>query len=144
MLMFNFFLKISSLDYLISIFVVRDIKINDSVFLSEFEMYIDENKVSEIKVRNKEMEGGESLIGRGNKSGKIMILRVLLDDMDEEKNFMRYFESDLDRVFVFMMEDDDIGNVFEVRKDFMGSDNENEDEEENLKLLRMSIVSVFG
>lgn len=142
--MFNFFLKISSLDYLISIFVVRDIKINDSVFLSEFEMYIDENKVSEIKVRNKEMEGGESLIGRGNKSGKIMILRVLLDDMDEEKNFMRYFESDLDRVFVFMMEDDDIGNVSEVRKDFMGSDNENEDEEEKLKLLRMSIVSVFG
>lgn len=61
------------------------------------------------------MEGGESLIGRGNKSGKIMILRVLLDDMDDEKNFMRYFESDLDRVFVFMMEDDDIGNVFEVR-----------------------------
>lgn len=49
------------------------------------------------------MEGGESLIGRGNKSGKIMILRVLLDDMDDEKNFMRYFESDLDRVFVFMM-----------------------------------------
>lgn len=48
MLMFNFFLKISSLGYLISIFVVRDIKINDSVFLSEFEMYIDENKVSEI------------------------------------------------------------------------------------------------
>lgn len=142
--MFNFFLKISSLDYLISIFVVRDIKINDSVFLSEFEMYIDENKVSEIKVRNKEMEGGESLIGRGNKSGKIMILRVLLDDMDEEKNFMRYFESDLDRVFVFMMEDDDIGNELEVRKDFMSSDNENEDEEEKLKLLRMSIVSVFG
>lgn len=90
------------------------------------------------------MEGGESLIGRGNKSGKVMILRVLLDDMDDEKNFMRYFESDLDRVFVFMMEDDDKGNVFEVRKDFMGSDNENEDEEENLKLLRMSIVSVFG
>lgn len=144
MLMFNFFLKISSLDYLISIFVVRDIKINDSVFLSEFEMYIDENKVSEIKVRNKEMEGGESLIGRGNKLGKVMILRVLLDDMDDEKNFMWYFESDLDRVFVFMMEDDDIGNVSEVRKDFMGSDNENEDEEEKLKLLRMSIVSVFG
>lgn len=90
------------------------------------------------------MEGGESLIGRGNKSGKVMILRVLLDDMDDEKNFMRYFESDLDRVFVFMMEDDDIGNVFGVRKDFMGSDNENEDEEEKLKLLRMSIVSVFG
>lgn len=90
------------------------------------------------------MEGGESLIGRGNKSGKIMILRVLLDDMDDEKNFMRYFESDLDRVFVLMMEDDDIGNVLEVRKDFMGSDNENEDEEEKLKLLRMSIVSVFG
>lgn len=90
------------------------------------------------------MEGGESLIGRGNKSGKIMILRVLLDDMDEEKNFMRYFESDLDRVFVFMMEDDDIGNELEVRKDFMSSDNENEDEEEKLKLLRMSIVSVFG
>lgn len=90
------------------------------------------------------MECGESLIGRGNKSGKVMILRVLLDDMDDEKNFMRYFENDLDRVFVFMMEDDDIGNVFEVRKDFMGSDNENEDEEENLKLLRMSIVSVFG
>lgn len=88
------------------------------------------------------MEGGESLIGRGNKSGKVMILRVLLDDMDDEKNFMRYFESDLDRVFVFMMEDDDIGNVFEVRKDFMDSDNE--DEEEKLKLLRMSIVSVFG
>lgn len=88
------------------------------------------------------MEGGESLIGRGNKSGKVMILRVLLDDMDDEKNFMRYFESDLDRVFVFMMEDDDIGNEFEVRKDFMGSDNE--DEEEKLKLLRMSIVSVFG
>lgn len=142
--MFNFFLKISSLDYLISIFVVRDIKINDSVFLSEFEMYIDENKVSEIKVRNKEMEGGESLIGRGNKLGKVMILRVLLDDMDDEKNFMRYFESDLDRVFVFMMEDDDIGNELEVRKDFMSSDNENEDEEEKLKLLRMSIVSVFG
>lgn len=81
------------------------------------------------------MEGGESLIGRGNKSGKVMILRVLLDDMDEEKNFMRYFESDLDRVFVFMMEDDDIGNELEVRKDFMSSDNENEDEEENLKLL---------
>lgn len=81
------------------------------------------------------MEGGESLIGRGNKSGKIMILRVLLDDMDEEKNFMRYFESDLDRVFVFMMEDDDIGNELEVRKDFMSSDNENEDEEEKLKLL---------
>lgn len=90
------------------------------------------------------MEGGESLIGRGNKSGKVMILRVLLDDMDEEKNFMRYFESDLDRVFVFMMEDDDIGNELEVRKDFMSSDNENEDEEEKLKLLRMSIVSVFG
>lgn len=90
------------------------------------------------------MEGGESLIGRGNKSGKIMILRVLLDDMDDEKNFMRYFESDLDRVFVFMMEDDDIGNELEVRKDFMSSDNENEDEEEKLKLLRMSIVSVFG
>lgn len=90
------------------------------------------------------MEGGESLIERGNKSGKIMILRVLLDDMDEEKNFMRYFESDLDRVFVFMMEDDDIGNELEVRKDFMSSDNENEDEEEKLKLLRMSIVSVFG
>lgn len=90
------------------------------------------------------MEGGESLIGRGNKSGKIMILRVLLDDMDEEKNFMRYFESDLDRVFVFMMEDDDIGNELEVRKDFMSSDNGNEDEEEKLKLLRMSIVSVFG
>lgn len=90
------------------------------------------------------MEGGESLIGRGNKLGKVMILRVLLDDMDDEKNFMRYFESDLDRVFVFMMEDDDIGNVSEVRKDFMGSDNENEDEEEKLKLLRMSIVSVFG
>lgn len=90
------------------------------------------------------MEGGESLIGRGNKSGKVMILRVLLDDMDDEKNFMRYFESDLDRVFVFMMEDDDIGNELEVRKDFMSSDNENEDEEENLKLLRMSIVSVFG
>lgn len=90
------------------------------------------------------MEGGESLIGRGNKFGKIMILRVLLDDMDEEKNFMRYFESDLDRVFVFMMEDDDIGNELEVRKDFMSSDNENEDEEEKLKLLRMSIVSVFG
>lgn len=81
------------------------------------------------------MEGGESLIGRGNKSGKVMILRVLLDDMDEEKNFMRYFESDLDRVFVFMMEDDDIGNELEVRKDFMSSDNENEDEEEKLKLL---------
>lgn len=90
------------------------------------------------------MEGGESLIGRGNKSGKVLILRVLLDDMDDEKNFMWYFESDLDRVFVFMMEDDDKGNVFEVRKDFMGSDNENEDEEEKLKLLRMSIVSVFG
>lgn len=90
------------------------------------------------------MEGGESLIGRGNKSGKVMILRVLLDDMDDEKNFMRYFESDLDRVFVFMMEDDDIGNELEVRKDFMSSDNENEDEEEKLKLLRMSIVSVFG
>lgn len=90
------------------------------------------------------MEGGESLIGRGNKSGKIMILRVLLDDMDDEKNFNRYFESDLDRVFVFMMEDDDIGNELEVRKDFMSSDNENEDEEEKLKLLRMSIVSVFG
>lgn len=81
------------------------------------------------------MEGGESLIGRGNKSGKVMILRVLLDDMDDEKNFMRYFESDLDRVFVFMMEDDDIGNELEVRKDFMSSDNENEDEEEKLKLL---------
>lgn len=90
------------------------------------------------------MEGGESLIGRGNKSGKVMILRVLLDDMDDEKNFNRYFESDLDRVFVFMMEDDDIGNELEVRKDFMSSDNENEDEEEKLKLLRMSIVSVFG
>lgn len=90
------------------------------------------------------MEGGESLIGRGNKSGKVMILRVLLDDMDDEKYFMRYFESDLDRVFVFMMEDDDIGNELEVRKDFMSSDNENEDEEEKLKLLRMSIVSVFG
>lgn len=90
------------------------------------------------------MEGGESLIGRGNKSGKVMILRVLLDDMDDEKNFMRYFESDLDRVFVFMMEDDDIGNELEVRKDFMSSDNENEDEEEKLKLLWMSIVSVFG
>lgn len=90
------------------------------------------------------MECGESLIGRGNKSGKVMILRVLLDDMDDEKNFMRYFESDLDRVFVFMMEDDDIGNELEVRKDFMSSDNENEDEEEKLKLLRMSIVSVFG
>lgn len=90
------------------------------------------------------MEGGESLIGRGNKSGKVMILRVLLDDMNDEKNFMRYFESDLDRVFVFMMEDDDIGNELEVRKDFMSSDNENEDEEEKLKLLRMSIVSVFG
>lgn len=90
------------------------------------------------------MEGGESLIGRGNKLGKVMILRVLLDDMDDEKNFMRYFESDLDRVFVFMMEDDDIGNELEVRKDFMSSDNENEDEEEKLKLLRMSIVSVFG
>lgn len=48
MLMLNFFLKISSLDYLISIFMVRDIKINDSVFLSEFEMLTDENKVSEV------------------------------------------------------------------------------------------------
>lgn len=142
--MLNSPLKISSSDHLTSTPVARDTKTNDSVSSSDLEMQMDENKVNEAQVQNKEMEGGESPTGRGNKSGKTMTPRTLSDDMDDEKNLMRYSESDLDRALALLLEDDDTENVSETRKDSMGSDNENEDEEEKLKLLRMSIASAFG
>lgn len=142
--MLNSPLKISSSDHLTSTPVARDTKTNDSVSSSDLEMQMDENKVNEAQVQNKEMEGSESPTGRGNKSGKTMTPRTLSDDMDDEKNLMRYSESDLDRALALLLEDDDTENVSETRKDSMGSDNENEDEEEKLKLLRMSIASAFG
>lgn len=142
--MLNSPLKISSSDHLTSTPVARDTKTNDSVSSSDLEMQMDENKVNEAQVQNKEMEGSESPMGRANKSGKTMTPRTLSDDMDDEKNLMRYSESDLDRALALLLEDDDTENVSETRKDSMGSDNENEDEEEKLKLLRMSIASAFG
>ncbi|XP_048757628.2 uncharacterized protein LOC125667960 isoform X2 [Ostrea edulis] len=139
-------LTISSSDHLTSTPVAKE----ETPEKTEPEILIEEDQEGDVQMRKKEYEGGESPTGRGSKSGKMMMPRTILDEMDdEEEDFDRYSASDIDKALDLMNGEVGKDSVLEQqqeRKGSVGSANEfeKEDEEENLKLLRMTIADALG
>nr|XP_022315834.1 serine/threonine-protein kinase LMTK2-like isoform X3 [Crassostrea virginica] len=142
--MLNSPLKISSSDHLTSTPVAKDTKTEEVSPSGKSEAQT-ESTDNEVLSLNQVPDGSESPTGRGSKSGKAMIPRTLSDEMEDDGSLRRYTASDLDKALDLLLEDEGKDDISETKRESIGSaeGSDDEDEEEKLKLLRMSIASAF-
>ncbi|XP_061182070.1 serine/threonine-protein kinase LMTK2-like isoform X2 [Saccostrea echinata] len=141
-------LKIRSSDYLTSTPVEKK-EMSDEVLHSEDpEIQMEENQEIEVEMRKKVCDGSESPTGRGRKPVKAMIPRALSDEMEDDESIGRYSAADIDKALDFMNESEGKDSVLEAQneRDSVSSaiEDDIDEEEDKLKLLRMTIASALG
>ncbi|XP_062567208.1 serine/threonine-protein kinase LMTK2-like isoform X2 [Saccostrea cucullata] len=142
-------LKLRSSDHLTSTPVEKKEKSDEVLQSEESEIQMEENQ-EEVELRKKVCDGSESPTGRGRKPVKAMTPRALSEEMEEDDSTGRYSASDIDKALDLMNESGGKDSVPAVQneRDSLSSvneeDNEKDDEEDKLKLLRMTIANALG